>query len=835
MVESQKQLDQLTMLAKALEKKSAFLGRAVERGAEYLDRKRTSSSFERAAANINYDFYQSEIARLQDEEMEAESLHTEKIKEIEEAGRRVKELTAKKTRIEDEDTPDKKYEAQRERAKLLLAGAKERQKGHESFLQAMAALMDILPEGAGPESSGAVRQRLEKEKEDIHEKLLKDRASANEAMAKITALKAVIEGDLSKGTGNYKFAEMMQSASLLKERIMDAIPEADPKLLYECIEMVSDPEWQDAVERLLGNDRLGVVVSPEYYHKACAVQHGLKGNKRDVVVLNTARAPKWEEDNSVPSILVFNDERAGRYVRSAYGRYVLCDTDGQYAAAQCAIRKNGQTKVPNRSILYGTLSRVTRLLGYDALRRELEGLEADHRILTSALYRSQQEYESIKQETELLSRLILNYETLAFRKDEAAAADVQRIEDEIARLTEQIEDFRNSEEAKARAKAVKKIEDEILAVEEQQRAANSENGDIESRLRGIRKDLGESQNQFDKFRKSKEAYGELLDEDIPVIEANEWGQKLLGEPNVNSLRKKVEADLKAAKTMLDGLLSDNRDIHTSMPGAPMAIEDERALEWFEKEDRKTLELRMDPESTRQMWQIRESLKSRFAEMLHGMYQDFQRAKEVHKKFNSFLPKYKVGICRYRLGEIKVKNTADAYLMELAVKQESGEQLTKEDIQYIDHVFEDVVMNAERGITSNPFDYQRYVTTRMEYRTDDMEKGSWLNADRTSNANSNGQQTILRYILKIVVLASQAFTEKSMRLCITDEVLQGVDDVNAAYFFDALKEMNIQCIFASMDTRFAEHADDSYTFRMEKGKYVRIIRHGIRKDGTGDAA
>ena len=87
----------------------------------------------------------------------------------------------------------------------------------------------------------------------------------------------------------------------------------------------------------------------------------------------------------------------------------------------------------------------------------------------------------------------------------------------------------------------------------------------------------------------------------------------------------------------------------------------------------------------------------------------------------------------------------------------------------------------------------------------------------------------------MVLASQAFTEKSMRLCITDEVLQGVDDVNATYFFDALKEMNIQCIFASMDTRFAEHADDSYTFRMEKGKYVRIIRHGIRKDGTGDAA
>lgn len=834
MIDAKKRLDELLKIMKALEVKSRFLGEAVEKGSAYLVAKEMSESFERSAANINYDFYRTEVARLTRQEKEYQKLVSEKGKDAEQMGEKIKELTSMLTMLENEMTPVGKHMDELRILELELQTALNREKGHEEYLRARKELISQLPDGTAPEDAETAVSVLEGEREASYREYLKAKEAAEKVLERIDTLQSIIKGTYASGSkGSGRFEETLQSALLLKDRIKRELPEADPQLLYDCIERISVPDWQDAVERLLGRDRLGVIVSPEYYKRACTIQHNLRGNRQDVIVLNTSRRPEPETENTVPSVIVFTDVRARRYVSAAYGKYILCQTDEEYGNAVYALRKNGQTKVPNRSVLYGTQNKDTKILGKGALQREIENLCTESDSLNETEKECRKNYEKCSAQVRRLSEMITTYKNAAKRRDDHAGEDVLELKERIRSLEETIKELKDSDEMKERERKIESLRSQCQEAEEKQKEAYSEKGRFENRLEEVKKDVLENKNQLGKFADKKAQYGPLLEEDKHIIDSNKWSQALLGDANVNNARKQLKDNLAARKALIDGVFRSGWDILSSMPGAPISIDNENDLRWYEAEDEKILILRRDPKDREEMERLKDSMKAGFTGLLHGMYQDYSRAKDVHKKFNSFLPKYKIGICRYRLGAIRINNSNDAHLMKLAVKQDTGGQLTQADIDYIDSVFEDVLRDDDRNISSNPFDYQRYVTTCIEYQTDDMDAEKWMNADRTSQYNSNGQQAILRAIIKIVVLASQAFTENSLRICITDEVLQGVDDVNAAYFFDALEKMNIQCIFASMDERFAVYADDAFTFRMTQGKNVRVIRHGIRREAVGE--
>ena len=822
----QYELDRLSLAARQLEEKAELLEKLIKKGEENVDAIRASESFERAAANINYEHYKNEVERLEGAVREYEDLILDADKRAGDLEEKANSLRDQRSRLSQQETPVTRLRQEVKNKEAVLSNAQMRLQWHKRFLEAEEALIGKLPDPFMIDRVDDVLAELEKEAENRKNRYNEDRLAHAEVTDRIQTLRAALGGGEFGRSG--PLAEMIQSASLLKEKIMEAMPEAEPRFLYECIESVKDPEWQEAVERLLGDDRFGIIVSGDCYREACGIQHDIRGNKRKVIVLNTEREAGEAARGTVPSVLEFNDPRAEQYIVSAYGRYVLCDTAEEYGRAKYALRRNGQTKVPNRSVLHGSAQRITKILGKEAIRREIERLIIQERDLDAREACSLADYEAVRRNRADIEKLNAAYVSLQEHNDPAAEKEVRKTEEEIAELNRQIELFSESEENRKREEELNRLSREISEVDRERTAVLQEGAGFRNRKEDREKDLADNTRSFARMLDAVKRFGELTEEDRRTIERNGWNRTLIGDAQVNNTRKAVTERKEFAGNALRDEFRIGRDIVTSMAGAPMMIENTQQLDWFKEEAGRVAEVRMDKSSLQQIERLRETLQHQFAGLLHSMHQDYVKAQEIRAKFNSFLPKYRIGICYYRLGPIRIRhNSEDARLMELAEKQERGEQLSQDDIEYINRVFEKMIRSAEHGVITNPFDYRQYITTSMEYRTD-KEEDKWKNADRTSSDNSNGQQTILRYIVKIVVLASQAFTEKSLRLCITDEVLQGVDDTNAAYFFDALEEMNIQCILGSMDPRFAAYADDGFIFRMEEEKYTRITPFGNRK-------
>lgn len=823
--EYQRELDRLSLAARQLEEKAVFLEKIISMGRDNIDAINAANSFERALAHINCEHYESEIKDLtaQIENCTKRiSISEQTAKELEE---KADGLRNERSRLSQMATPidslKKELEVKEEQLKIVML----RLEWHRKYIAAKTALVNRLPDPLMIDRVDDVLSEMEQdeeEKKNIHDK---DQRACDEVKDRIGALRAALGGEW---TGSGPLAEMFRSAAILKNRISEACPDAQPRFLYECIDGVTDPEWQEAVERLLGNDRFGIIVAGKYYRKACGIQHGIRGNKRAVIVLNTQRDAAKAQKGTVPSVISFNDERAEKYVASAYGRYVLCETAEQYGDAEYAIRKNGQTKAPNRSVLHGSDQRITKILGKEAIRREIDQLVIRKDELEAICAASYEDYKQIRTERDELQNLHAGYKSLAEHNDPLAQKDADTLQERIGEIRQQVADFMNSEEEKEKQAEILRLSGLIEGMEKERRVVLLDIAAAKNEMTECTKKRDEDNKRHKDILITVNSLGPLTELDEAVIEKNGW-RTMIGPANINQTRQEVTKRLHLSESMMKEAFLAGKDVMASSPDAPMTIENEDQLKWFMNESKRIAEVRMDKSNLQQIERLKDTLKNQFAGMLHSMHQDLIQAKAIRAKFNSFLPRYRIGSCYYRLGPIQIRqNVENARLMELAEKQEAGgEQLTQDDIRYIDHVFTSIEKNAAKGIIIDPFDYRRYITTSMEYRTDEDEN-KWQNADRTSNNNSAGQQSILRYILKIVVLASQAYTENSLRVCITDEVLQGVDDTNAAFFFESIREMGVQCILSSYDDRFGEVADDAYIFKMmDDGKHVQIVPFGQR--------
>ena len=823
--EYQRELDRLSLAARQLEDKAVFLEKIISMGRDNIDAINAANSFERAIAHINCEHYETEIKELTaqiDGCMERIRDSEQRAKELED---KADSLRNERSLLSQMATPIDSLRKELEVKEEQLKSVGLRLEWHRKYIAAKTALINKLPDPLMIDRVNDVLCEMERDEERKKNIYDSDRRACDDVKERIDALRAALGGEW---TGNGPLAEMFRSAAILKERIREACPDARPRFLYECIDGVTDPEWQEAVERLLGNDRFGIIVTGRYYRRACEIQHGVRGNKRTVIVLNTQRDAGKTFTKAVPSVIRFNDERAEKYVASAYGRYVLCETAEEYGDAEYAIRKNGQTKAPNRSVLHGSDQHVTKILGKEAIRREIDRLVIRKDELEVVAASSHEDYKRIRAERNELQSLNASYMSLAEHNDPLAERDADVLNKRIDDIRQRITDFMNSEKEKEKQAEIRRLSGQIDDMEKERSSVLLYIATSKNEMDECSKKKAEDEKRHNEIVPVVNTLGPLTELDEAVIEKNGW-RTTIGLVNINQTRQDVVKRLSLSRSMVNEAFLAGKDIMASSPDAPMTIENEDQLGWFINESDRIAEVRMDRSNLQQIERLKETLKNQFAGMLHSMHQDLNQAKAIRSKFNSFLPKYRIGSCYYRLGPIQIRqNVENARLMELAEKQEAGgEQLTQDDIRYIDHVFTSIENNAVKGVIIDPFDYRRYITTSMEYRTDEDEN-RWQNADRTTNNNSAGQQSILRYILKIVVLASQAYTENSLRVCITDEVLQGVDDTNAAFFFESIREMGVQCILASYDDRFGEVADDAYIFKlMRDRKHVQIMPFGQR--------
>ncbi|MDX8506247.1 SbcC/MukB-like Walker B domain-containing protein [Mesorhizobium captivum] len=116
-----------------------------------------------------------------------------------------------------------------------------------------------------------------------------------------------------------------------------------PRALCQVAE-ITDPDWREAAEALLGRDREAVLVEPEHASRAVEILRSGRDSFRGCRVVNTRRLneqPPGFEANSLATIFASEDQLAMAFIRFRTGQVRLADTQAELLGGGRAIMRDG--------------------------------------------------------------------------------------------------------------------------------------------------------------------------------------------------------------------------------------------------------------------------------------------------------------------------------------------------------------------------------------------------------------------------------------------------------------------------------------------------------------
>ena len=804
-----RKLDEMKVIDSENRRKLHFLQNVFEKGRTYIETSEKLAFEMRMAPYINVRYYSQETARLRELVSEKEEAARDLEEQIRELAQKHDELVSSLAVLENSEDEEKRARDRLERARYELREKEHAYNDHNRYVSASEVFVESIPELGEPGEEHAPGQIIEAAENYISEKekeLDSVRGTVQTINSRIRELESnisALRGHASGADATNATAQMKADADALKACIARDVPGSDPRILYECISDIKDEEWQDAAEGLIGNSRFGIIVAPEYYDRACIRQHRFSGNTRDVIVLNTKTASRPAQPGSLPGLFEYSSEYAKLFVESAYGAYILCGTDDEYTRNAYALRKNGQYKTPKSSIKPGLRKKVVRMFGSEAVKKQIDKWNAEKE-------------EQVLEKTRTLTRASFQKQRLDFlRKEYNALQSCRRYADPSVEKEyhEAEQSFREAEKDLAevlesdQVKAKERKREEYLALLQENTALNeaktSEKNAVMVEYAGYRDEEGKASGYLSAFQQSMKDYREPTEEDWEKAEKTGILVSLRGNANVNQRKTLLEERLAASRSDMNNAFSANPEMLDKFVGLPESVRNRRDLDAIEDSLVNVRSAVLSEQSKRGLDKLQRAVQQSYCLCLQRVYQEYTRAQELRSGINSILGRYQIGKYFYRLGPIIDMADPDADILELARLQ------TQDGVQLDDKQTETLNTVCRKAFDAgwNPFDYRRYIATDLQCR--DSSSSGWRNADKTTKGSSNGQQGILRYLFKILVLYSQAFEDKSLNLIISDEVLQGVDDINSRYFFDLLKELGVQCLIATFDNRFVEYADMTY--------------------------
>jgi len=434
--------------------KTKFIENAVEAGRAYLDSIRASELCEEVVPVCNKINYKQEKEKSEEEVKKKEAEILEVVEERDVVKERFNSLHRERAEFDAKPSAlktcaEKLNELKRalEEAQSVLNYANT----HDALVNAIASDFGITD----PDVSAGIDNLIEK----ITQKISEEKIRLDHLDTKIAEIRGTISalrGEYGKGEGGNRDALYKKDAQMLLEMIKREYPEANPKLLYECVEKVLDSSWQEAVENMLGNNRFGIVVAPEYHDKVVLIQKSFNYGRGDTFVLNTKRLldPSVVKDarpGSVPTIFTYNDETARLYMEMSYGNVMLCDDDDSFIRETRALRKNGQHKGVGRTTKPGTQMRQTLLLfGRAAVEEEIRRQTERYNKCVSERNAIQNVIVNLEKKSKKLLETGRKFAASLSSYDPDAQKKFDSVNDEYCKLNDEYELLKNTDEEQAR-------------------------------------------------------------------------------------------------------------------------------------------------------------------------------------------------------------------------------------------------------------------------------------------------------------------------------------------------------------------------------------------------
>lgn len=619
---------------------------------------------------------------------------------------------------------------------------------------------------------------------------------------------------------------------IIRTALCEALQLEEKKLPFvgELIQVrEDDKDWQGAVERLMRNFGLSLLVPDEYYRQVSAWvdKTHLRGRLVYYRVTDTVNQalPSLHPDSLVDKLAIKPDSEFYRWLEQEIARrfdIACCDTAEQFRREKRAITRNGQIKssggrhekddrhnIDDRSRYVLGWSNKNKIAALEAKAKHLQAQIAD---LASQIVQQQTQIKSIKNLLNVLSKLE-EYRDFQELDWQPLAVEIERLKDEQRELESA------SNLLQALTLQLQQLEEKREKTEVKLDAAK----DIRSRTEQKKQDSEKQHEEIQTFLNTPEAevcknWFETLDN---------LRQQALGEHKLTVescdgkeqdvrkwLQSKIDTDSKKISDLRDRIIKAMSDYITEYPLETQEVD--AAIDGAGDYRQMLLDLAADGLPR---------FESRFKELLNentirevaNFQSQLNRERETIKErigqINESLTQIDYNPGRYILLEAQLTQDADVRDFQSELRACTEGSLTgSEDEQYSEAKFLQVKNIIERfrgreGLsdqdkrwTNKVCDVRNWFTfaASERWREDDVEHEHYSD----SGGKSGGQKEKLAYTILAASLAYQfglewgAVRSRSFRFVVIDEAFGRGSDESAQYGLKLFEQLNLQLLIVT---------------------------------------
>ena len=751
----------------------------------------------------------------------------------------IRELRAKRDKLiasnqEEQQLKEKLDSIEKE--KLRLEKCQEEYERYASMADSLLELIGeqrIDPDGAIDTVSNLYRVFQNRKAEETSEARQRKQELEEDLNEKTDRLHELQGGRPARGD----VASAIRIRDLINEKFQKEGVGEEVHILYECIAGVKDEKWQPAIEVLLGRNLFGIVVSPENYRLACAIQHDFRTERRDssTLILKTRRRSVKPVQRSVYSALEITDSHADDYLYSTCGDCLMAETNEEYVSTKNALRINGQHQNGNGSYYREQdLSQMRLFIGEEVREREREKLRVEIAETEAAI-------QTVKDKMASAERLCKHADSIYMQmtgcriRETDAFADLALVEEDYQRTLQEYEQILKGEAHRIFEERKKEIEQRSEELSEKLRKQQNDRTETETRKQGDINNLNFAKSRKAENKKTMEGLPELnILPESDISEVLLWAGRF--NPNIDSL---LESEMESLKKIAGESCEVVRDVWETMPvhvkertslflvmDNPESQDNYRYID----EQLKKMDVRMDQQKREKMQALIESLEKQFTGLLDTMGEDEANARRMRNQYNRFIQKYPIGGITYWIGDMNDIMSEDADIIRAARDIFNGEM--SDLVQAVIEKLKKKAETVQGADFDRIFDYTSYITCPLMYRGNDPAARA-RNLDNNSSMGSNGQQLTLRYFLYIGTMACQVYSDDSLRIILCDEATKGMDDENARSFVGMLRDADVQTIMFNYSQALNPYVDRLYVVSTPKSgpyRHQMKIVPGVRKSG-----
>ncbi len=642
----------------------------------------------------------------------------------------------------------------------------------------------------------------------------------NEQASTLRAEASQLEDEMRKlrtGDREVSYESEAPQASRLRRLLRAELGLSNTEVVFLCTLLdIPNPEWQDAVEGILGRNRFAIIVPPAHYNTAMRLyrDHRHQDGLHSVALLDAERilanqpSRPTSDSSSLACEVVTDDPAARAFIDLILGHYVKCDTLDELRTHRTAITR---TCFVRRNFTDSHLNPQTYgrwFIGGRATPRQIESRQKRLDEIASEMLTLHQRDSALRQRIALTSDKIRPLIDLEHAL--AGLACLPEREVQHAHLLTELSnlDLRQAELAQAE---VEKLQAEHNHLQKESGALERKIGGLEADARTLSDEkIPRLEIEIDQAIQSAAAFlsDEQADDEFQAEIEKEYARRLERQP-VEVIRQNAEryaGDYQSAESRNRDRLREAKQAYALRYDFGYDNEDNATRYMTEREKLVSSEL---PQYETQIAHQRSLAEQELVEnFIHRLREQIEEARQQLAYLNSTLSQLRFGGERYEFITQPAAGLRSMYDMVMDSQSVLGAALFDSDFRQKHQQAWDVLLerltasnqNSEALVTElrELQDYRSYLQydIRIHYPNGDRALLSQINAKK-----SGGETTTPFYVAMAASFAqayrlNQPRPSDTIRLALFDEAFGKMDTARTASALRFMREAGLQVLLAT---------------------------------------